>query len=93
VIIAFGFEASPADWFPACGLATRDNGLLRTVGTAGRFPFQTDNPRVFAGGDMVMGSSLVVHAVDQGRRAASGICDYLQQVAAVRPRCAAGRPG
>ncbi len=93
VIIAFGFEASPADWFPACGLATGDDGLVKTVGDSGRFPFQTDNPKVFAGGDMVMGSSLVVHAVNQGRRAAQGILAYLQQEAAVRPRCGAGRPG
>ncbi len=93
VIVAFGFEPSPADWFSASGLVTGSGGLLRTAGSAGRFPFQTDNPQVFAGGDMVTGSSLVVHAVEQGRRAALGICAYLQQRAPVRPRCGAGRAG
>ena len=40
-------------------------------------PFQTTNPKVFAGGDMVRGSDLVVTAVFEGREAARGILDYL----------------
>ena len=40
-------------------------------------PFQTSNPRVFAGGDMVRGSDLVVTAVYEGREAAKSICQYL----------------
>jgi glutamate synthase (NADPH/NADH) small chain len=39
---------------------------------------QTRNDRVFAGGDMVRGSDLVVTAVYEGRQAASSILDYLQ---------------
>jgi glutamate synthase (NADPH/NADH) small chain len=35
--------------------------------------FQTTNPKVFAGGDMVRGSDLVVTAVFEGREAARGI--------------------
>ena len=35
--------------------------------------FQTTNPKVFAGGDMVRGSDLVVTAVFEGREAAQGI--------------------
>ena len=38
---------------------------------------QTDNPKIFAGGDMVRGSDLVVTAVFEGRNAAEGIIDYL----------------
>ena len=41
-------------------------------------PFQTTNDKVFAGGDMVRGSDLVVTAVFEGREAAQGILDYLQ---------------
>ena len=41
------------------------------------YPFQTANPKVFAGGDMVRGSDLVVTAVWEGRQAAQGILDYL----------------
>ncbi len=52
-------------------------GLVSADGEDSAFPFQTGNPKVFAGGDMVRGSSLVVHAVHEGRRAAQGILDYL----------------
>ena len=39
--------------------------------------FQTANPKIFAGGDRVRGSDLVVTAVDEGREAAKGILGYL----------------
>ena len=41
------------------------------------YKFQTSNPKVFAGGDMVRGSDLVVTAIWEGRQAAEGILDYL----------------
>lgn len=77
VIIAFGFRASPADWFAEFTIETERNGLVKTQGQDGRFACQTANPKVFAGGDMVRGSSLVVHAVHEGRSAAQGMVDYL----------------
>ena len=77
VILAFGFRPSPAAWFAEFTIETQHNGLVRTQGQDGRFAFQTANPKVFAGGDMVRGSSLVVHAVHEGRSAAQGIVDYL----------------
>jgi glutamate synthase (NADPH/NADH) small chain len=56
-------------------------GLVTVTGvrvTADRkTPFQTTNPKVFAGGDMVRGSDLVVTAVFEGREAAKGILKYL----------------
>ena len=76
VVIAFGFRASPADWFAQFGIETHDNGLVRTA-NGGAPAFQTSNPKVFAGGDMVRGSDLVVTAVFEGREAALGIIDYL----------------
>jgi len=85
VIVAFGFEVSPAPWFADLGLSAGPDGRVQTVGASGRFPFQTDNPRIFAGGDMVLGSSLVVHAVNQGRLAARGISDFLRQAKRVDP--------
>jgi glutamate synthase (NADPH/NADH) small chain len=48
------------------------------AGPAGLQPFQTTNPRVFAGGDMVRGSDPVVTAVFEGREAARGILNYLR---------------
>jgi glutamate synthase (NADPH/NADH) small chain len=40
--------------------------------------FQSSNPKIFAGGDMVRGADLVVTAIWEGRQAASGILDYLR---------------
>jgi glutamate synthase (NADPH/NADH) small chain len=76
VVIAFGFGASPADWLAEFDIELLPNGLI-DVNSAGRKPFQTTNPRVFAGGDMVRGSDLVVTAVFEGREAAASIASYL----------------
>lgn len=76
VIVAFGFRPSPPDWFSDFDIQTQDNGRV-SVGRAGAYPFQTSNSKVFAGGDMVRGSDLVVTAVFEGREAANGIAGYL----------------
>lgn len=77
VIIAFGFRPSPPNWFDDFTIKTDERG--RVVAPAqGQFQHQTSNPKVFAGGDMVRGSDLVVTAVFEGRQAAEGILDYLQ---------------
>jgi glutamate synthase (NADPH/NADH) small chain len=76
VLIAFGFRPSPADWFDGSNIQTLPSGRVR-VSTLGEHPFQTTNPKVFAGGDMVRGSDLVVTAVFEGREAAMGIASYL----------------
>ena len=89
VIVAFGFRPSPAPWFDDFGIGVDNDGKV-LAGAApahggdnggdngGRFHFQTGHPRVFAGGDAVRGSDLVVTAVFDGRRAAEGIVRYLQ---------------
>jgi len=76
VIVAFGFQPSPPAWFGHHEIALHPNGRVRVTAAAQR-PFQTTNPKVFAGGDMVRGSDLVVTAVFEGREAARGILDYL----------------
>jgi glutamate synthase (NADPH/NADH) small chain len=76
VIVAFGFLPSPPDWFTRQQIALHANGRVRVAG-APSLPFQTTNPKVFAGGDMVRGSDLVVTAVFEGREAAQGILRYL----------------
>ena len=76
VIIAFGFLPSPADWFAQQHIALHANGRVR-VSSAPQQRFQTTNPKVFAGGDMVRGSDLVVTAVFEGREAAQGILRFL----------------
>ena len=83
VVIAFGFAASPAPWFATHGIEGHADGRVR-VSADVRRPFATTNPKVFAGGDMVRGSDLVVTAVFEGREAARGILDYLGVTAAAR---------
>ena len=76
VIIAFGFQPSPAEWFEDINVQTNDwDGVIAAEEQP--FKFQTTNPKVFAGGDMVRGSDLVVTAIWEGRQAAEGILDYL----------------
>ena len=76
VIVAFGFVPSPPAWLTEHQIRVHDNGRVR-VSAAQAQAFQTTNPRVFAGGDMVRGSDLVVTAVFEGREAARGILNYL----------------
>ena len=76
VIIAFGFQPSPASWFADYGIILDEKG--RVIAPAGgKYAYQTANPKIFAGGDMVRGSDLVVTAIDEGRKAADGILDFL----------------
>ena len=77
VIIAFGFQPNPPAWFDDASVATNDwNGVIAEEYQA--YKFQTTNPKIFAGGDMVRGSDLVVTAIWEGRQAAEGILDYLE---------------
>ena len=75
VIIAFGFQPSPADWFSNYQIEVKDNGLLKIDN---EYLYQTTNDKIFAGGDMTRGSDLVVTAVFEGREAAENILDYLE---------------
>jgi glutamate synthase (NADPH) small chain len=76
VIIAFGFLPSPPDWFGSQRIELHGNGRVR-VSAAASSRFQTTNPKIYAGGDMVRGSDLVVTAVFEGREAAQGILRQL----------------
>ncbi len=76
VLIAFGFKPSPAPWFEQHGIGVNSWGGVEAAEQQ-QYKFQTSNPKVFAGGDMVRGSDLVVTAIWEGREAAEGILDYL----------------
>jgi len=76
VVMAFGFRPDPPEWFDDHGIGVDERERVR-VKKGGKHPFQTDNPNVFAGGDMVRGSDLVVTAVWEGREAAKGILAYM----------------
>ncbi|MDG6778591.1 glutamate synthase subunit beta [Thiomicrorhabdus sp. zzn3] len=77
VIVAFGFQPNPPEWFKDFGIEVNSwNGVVASEDSL--YQFQTSNPKVFAGGDMVRGSSLVVEAIAEGRKAAEGILDFLE---------------
>jgi glutamate synthase (NADPH/NADH) small chain len=74
--MAFGFQPSPTQWMADMEITLNDwKGVIAPEHQT--FKFQTTNPKVFAGGDMVRGSDLVVTAIWEGRQAAEGILDYL----------------
>lgn len=76
VVIAFGFRASPSDWFGEFDIDTKKNGLV-IAEEHQEFQFQTSNSKIFSGGDMVRGSDLVVTAIWEGREAAKSIIKYV----------------
>ncbi|WP_123770440.1 FAD-dependent oxidoreductase [Vulcaniibacterium tengchongense] len=88
VIIAFGFQPDPPHWLAAHGIELEGDGRIRVLrtnegcatrrrGPGDALPYQTTNPRVFAGGDGVRGADLVVTAAFEGREAAAGIARLL----------------
>ncbi|MBB5213071.1 FAD-dependent oxidoreductase [Microbulbifer hydrolyticus] len=77
VLVAFGFRPSPAEWFGDHNIEVADWGGV-VAAEKQEYKFQTSNEKVFAGGDMVRGSDLVVTAIWEGRQAAEGILDFLE---------------
>jgi len=85
VLIAFGFKPDDKPWLSQHkveandwgGIVVGPEGLQGGKDKAGRLSFQTDNQKIFAGGDMVRGSDLVVTAIWEGRQAAESMLDYL----------------
>jgi len=76
VLIAFGFQPSPPEWLEGVKVDLNNWGGV-IAPEVSKFPFQTTNSKIFAGGDMVRGSDLVVTAIAEGRKAAEGILDFL----------------
>jgi glutamate synthase (NADPH/NADH) small chain len=75
LIFAFGYRPSPPQWLQSIGVDTDESGL---VSMTTRLPGQTSNPAIFAGGDMVRGSDLVVTAIADARETALSIIQYLE---------------
>ncbi len=74
VILAFGFEANPPNWLSDYGVELDSKNRVKVAKNS----FQTTNPKIFAGGDMVRGADLVVTAVFEGREAAKGMLEYFK---------------
>ena len=77
VIMAFGFQPHAMEWLEPFGVELDQWGRIKASGKQ-EFQYQTTNSKIFAGGDPVRGSDLVVTAIDEGRKAAEGILDYLE---------------
>ncbi|WP_439214458.1 glutamate synthase small subunit [Duffyella gerundensis] len=77
VVMAFGFRPHKMHWL--ADFSVELDGQGRIIAPEGpEKAFQTSNPKIFAGGDAVRGSDLVVTAIAEGRKAAEGIMDYLE---------------
>ncbi len=76
VIMAFGFQPHAMPWLSEFDVELDTWGRIKAPEN-GEFTHQTTNPKIFAGGDAVRGSDLVVTAIYEGRNAAEGIMDYL----------------
>jgi formate dehydrogenase major subunit len=67
--------------YPQLDGTSEDQGVLRTKWRTIKvddWTYQTDDPRVFAGGDVVLGAQTVIQAVAQGKKAAWSMDAYLR---------------
>ena len=76
LVIAFGYEADPQSFIAENNIKVSDRGLISLDNK--NYKYQTSNPKFFAGGDMIIGSSLAVHAIAHGRDAAKEIIKFLE---------------
>jgi glutamate synthase (NADPH/NADH) small chain len=76
VLLAMGFVSPVASVLDAFGVA-RDNRGNARAGTEGSGSYLTNQPKVFAAGDMRRGQSLVVWAIREGRQAARAVDEFL----------------
>jgi len=71
--VATGNEPNPSTKQTTPGLETDKNGRIITDENG-----RTSLPKVFAGGDIVLGAATVILAMGEGRRAAAAINDMLK---------------
>ena len=75
--MAFGFRPHSMEWLVAHNVTLDKQGRVVAPENTNN-AFQTSNPKIFAGGNIVRGSDLVVTAIAEGRKAAEGIMNYLE---------------
>ena len=77
IIVAFGFRPHNLEWLINHNIELENNGTIK-VSKQHLRESQTTNSKVFAGGDMVRGSDLVVTAISDGRLSGKNIIKYLK---------------
>lgn len=83
VITAFGFKASPANWFNKANVETDKNGLVKMKASENdslEYSQRTSAHGIYAGGDMVRGADLVVTAIAEGIQAANEIIEDFEEL-------------
>ena len=73
LIIAAGFIGCEDYVAQGCGVTLTKRGTVETASDS----FKTSVPKVFSAGDMHRGQSLVVWAIDEGRRCAAEVDEFL----------------
>jgi glutamate synthase (NADPH) small chain len=81
VLLAMGFLGPEPELPRALGVELDARGHISTDG------YRTSVPGVFAAGDARRGQSLVVWAIEEGRRSAAAVDAYLQALAPSQTRC------
>ncbi|MBG5919642.1 FAD-dependent oxidoreductase [Providencia stuartii] len=76
VITAFGFRPHAMPWLAEHNVQLDAQGRI-IASSDELLAYQTSNPKIFAGGDIVRGSDLVVTAIAEGRKAADGILCFM----------------
>ncbi|XPE54259.1 FAD-dependent oxidoreductase [Shigella flexneri] len=77
VIMAFGsVHTTWNGWQNTASSWIHKAGVIAPEGSDNTL--QTSNPKIFAGGDIVRRSDLVVTAIAEGRKAADGIMNWLE---------------
>jgi glutamate synthase (NADPH/NADH) small chain len=89
VIYALGTSANPIIAQTTPGLRTNKHGYIEVDERTG----MTSYPGVFAGGDIVTGAATVILAMGAGRRAATGMLEYMGIPRPGVPRDLAGVAG
>lgn len=74
VILAFGFRPNPPEWLSEHKIDLHEDGRVKV-----NEMHQTDNPKIFAAGDMVRGADLVVTAIADAREAGQQMISYVSQ--------------
>ena len=77
VIIAYGFAPQLPEWVNKNNIKRDENDRVLVTSSDSENAYRTSNSKIFAGGDMVRGSDLVVTAIYEGREAAKSIAKYL----------------
>jgi len=74
VFLAMGFlHVEQADWLKQANIGFNERGNIKVDEN-----FMTSQDKIFAAGDSQRGASLVVYAIDEGRKAAESINEYLK---------------